>query len=192
PRPAATALTSAPRKGQAPHRTVRGLRKPRGSDSADVLSLRALLALPALELHTLTLIEGPGTRPGNCRAMHEDVRAASVLRDKAEALFAVEPLHAALSHVLYFILPVDEPSKCQARSRLQRCHALRYSSTSRARDCEVTIPQRIPLWSVDDCPGNGRVTAGRGHSAPAPMNFGRGCRPYLAGPATQARSPDEP
>src|SRR5690606_28266097 len=69
-------------------------------DRADVLSLRTLLALPDLELHALALVEGLETRAADGGVVHEDVRAASVLGDEAEALLAVEPFHAALSHVV--------------------------------------------------------------------------------------------
>lgn len=43
--------------------------------------------------------------------MHEDVGAASILSDEAEALFAVEPLNTALSHAVYNFFSVDEPGK---------------------------------------------------------------------------------
>src|ERR1700743_2020628 len=68
------------------------------SDGAYALGLRPLLTLADLELDPLALIEGLEARALDLRVMHEDVRAAPVLSDEAEALLAVEPLHTALRH----------------------------------------------------------------------------------------------
>ena len=72
------------------------------SDRADVLCLRALGALRDVELHTLVLVERAVALSRNGREVHENVGAAAVLCDETEALFAVEPLHCALSHVCSF------------------------------------------------------------------------------------------
>src|SRR5690554_4631107 len=71
------------------------------SQRADVLRLRALGALGGLELDLLVLVEGavPGRRDG--RVVHEDVGAAVLGSDEAEALLSVEPLHGACCHYCY-------------------------------------------------------------------------------------------
>src|SRR4051794_11597776 len=97
-----TALTRrvAHRHGAAPP-PRRGPRpEPKGprSDDADVLSLRAFLALRDLELDPLVFLEGPVTTGLDSGEMHEHVIATPVLGDKPEALIRVEPLHRALRH----------------------------------------------------------------------------------------------
>ncbi len=95
--PGSTKRASHRPRGEALHKQSRDRAE---SDGADVLGLGTLLALFHRELDTLTLIEGSVTRAGHGRVMHEDVRAASVLSDEAEAFFTVEPLHTALSHAV--------------------------------------------------------------------------------------------
>src|SRR5215211_2390143 len=68
------------------------------SDGADLLGLRALLALRHVELDALVLIQRPVTIGGDGRVVHENVGGAVVRRDEAEALLGVEPLHCALNH----------------------------------------------------------------------------------------------
>src|SRR5215510_9623478 len=70
------------------------------SQRADVLRLRALGTLGDLELDLLVLVQGLVALGLNRRVVNEDVVAAAVLSDEAEALFCVEPLNGALSHVL--------------------------------------------------------------------------------------------
>src|SRR3954451_13372152 len=70
----------------------------RRSDGADVLRLRALRALRDVELDLLVLVQGLVALGLDGRVVHEDVVAAVLLRDEAEALLGVEPLHGALSH----------------------------------------------------------------------------------------------
>src|SRR3954471_24068365 len=70
------------------------------SDRADVLRLRALRALGDVELDLLVLVQGLVTLGLDGRVVHEDVVAAVLLGDEAEALLRVEPHNSALSHVL--------------------------------------------------------------------------------------------
>src|SRR4051794_7895559 len=69
-------------------------------ERADVLRLRALLALRDVELHALVLLQRLVALPLDRAEVAEDVGAAVVLRDEAEALLRVEPLHCSLCHVL--------------------------------------------------------------------------------------------
>src|SRR5664279_133757 len=70
------------------------------SDGADVLCLRALLALRGVELHSLVVVEALVTVAADRGEVDEDVVAAAIGCDEAEALFAVEPLHGALGHAV--------------------------------------------------------------------------------------------
>jgi hypothetical protein len=70
------------------------------SESADVLRLGALGTLGDVELDLLVLVEGLVALRLDRRVVHEDVVAAVLLRNEAETLLGVEPLHGALSHVL--------------------------------------------------------------------------------------------
>src|SRR6476661_8631938 len=63
------------------------------SDLADVLSRRALLALHDVELDTVALGEALESGSLNRRVVHEEVLAAILRRDEAEALGVIEPLH---------------------------------------------------------------------------------------------------
>src|SRR5215213_6004867 len=51
--------------------------------------------------------EGPG------RVVHEDVGAATVLSDEAEALLSVEPLHRTLCHAVSSVGDVLQPTLCR-------------------------------------------------------------------------------
>src|SRR5438128_1331406 len=68
------------------------------SDGAHVLRLRALLALRHVEVDALVVVEALVAVAGDAGEVDEDVGAAVVGSDEAEALFAVEPLHSALGH----------------------------------------------------------------------------------------------
>ena len=70
------------------------------SGGNDVLGLRALLALRDVEAHLLAFLELAEALGVDVRVVGEDVSAATVLLDEAEALFRVEPLHGASSHVI--------------------------------------------------------------------------------------------
>src|SRR5829696_3154107 len=66
---------------------------------ADVLRLRALLALGHVELDLLALIERAVAGRRDRGVVHEDVGTPTFDGDEAVALFGVEPLHGALCHV---------------------------------------------------------------------------------------------
>src|SRR3954453_14880778 len=70
------------------------------SDGTNVLRLGALGTLGDVELDLLVLVQGLVALGLNRRVVHEDVVAAVLLRDEAETLLGVEPLHGALSHLL--------------------------------------------------------------------------------------------
>src|SRR5712692_6661024 len=71
---------------------------PTGSgDLADVLRLQALRTLGDIELDGVTLGETAETVRLDRREVDEHIRTR-LLRDKAEALRVVEPLHLSLSH----------------------------------------------------------------------------------------------
>src|SRR6478736_2332148 len=70
------------------------------SESANVLRLGTLGALRDVELDLLVLVEGLVALRLNRGVVHEDVVAAVLLRNEAETLLGVEPLHGALSHLL--------------------------------------------------------------------------------------------
>src|SRR3954449_4659921 len=70
------------------------------SDGLDVLRLRALGALGDLELHALVLVQRAVALGRDRRVVDEDVCAAAVLGDEAEALLSVEPLHGTLCHAV--------------------------------------------------------------------------------------------
>src|SRR3954466_11294247 len=69
----------------------------RGSEGADVVCLRPLLALGEFERHLLSLLEGlvPATFDGG--VVDEDVFTAVLGCDEAVALLTVEPLHDSLT-----------------------------------------------------------------------------------------------
>jgi hypothetical protein len=69
------------------------------SDRANVLRLGALLALSDLELDPLVLVKTPVTACRDRGEVRENVGAAIIGRDEAEAFFRVEPLNSAYSHV---------------------------------------------------------------------------------------------
>src|SRR5574341_887919 len=69
-------------------------------DGADVRRLQALGALVDVELHLLPLGEAAEPFGLDGGVVTEDVAAAAVLGDEAEALRVVEPLHGASCHVL--------------------------------------------------------------------------------------------
>src|SRR5690606_239303 len=75
-----------------------GLRKWGCSDRAALGGLRALLALRHLELDLLVVLEGAVARTLDLAEVREQVLAAVVGGDEAEALFSVEPLDGSSSH----------------------------------------------------------------------------------------------
>src|SRR5689334_20223444 len=72
----------------------------RMSDRADRVSLRALGPLGDFEFDPLVLLQGPVAAGLDGREVDKHVRTI-VLRDEAETLFGVEPLHGALCHGVF-------------------------------------------------------------------------------------------
>src|SRR3954452_24704280 len=89
----------------------------RRSDGADVLRLRALRTLRDVELDLLVLVEGLVALRLDGRVVHEDVVAAVLLRNEAEALLGVEPLDGALSHARLLLIRGVEPPPRRPRYR---------------------------------------------------------------------------
>src|SRR5580693_9192965 len=71
------------------------------SDRADLLSLRTLRALACGELDALVLLQAAETVGLDGGVVYEDVGGAVIRGDETIALVSVEPLHGALSHVLF-------------------------------------------------------------------------------------------
>lgn len=70
------------------------------ADHVDVGGLGALGALDNLELHAVVLVEALEARALDGAEVREHVGGAVLGGDEAEALFGVEPLHDASSHVI--------------------------------------------------------------------------------------------
>jgi len=70
------------------------------SEGAHSGRLLALVALADLELHALPLIEAAEAARVDLGVVHEDVVAAAVLGDEAEALLRVKPFHSSLCHAM--------------------------------------------------------------------------------------------
>src|SRR5829696_3053405 len=103
-----------------------------GSDRLDLLRLGALLTLRDVELDLLALLQLAVAATLDSRVVNEDIGAAAVLLDEAEALFAVEPLHGACCHwcCLFWLAtpPVWRPQA--AKSRRARLANLRAPAQS--------------------------------------------------------------
>ena len=93
----------------------------RRSESVDVLSLGALGALGDLELDARVVLEGLEAGACDRRVVDEDVSAAAVLCDEAEALVVAEPLDGSLCHFIHFrySVPSDLPSATLKTSTLR-------------------------------------------------------------------------
>src|SRR5215510_2462383 len=76
------------------------------AERADVLRLRALLALGHAELDPLVVFEAAEPGRVDRRVVNEDVGTPVVWGDEAEPLLGVEPLHSALNHLL--CLPFED------------------------------------------------------------------------------------
>src|SRR3954466_12086193 len=86
------------------------------SDEADLVGLRALLALRDLELDPLVLLQAAVAAGLDRGEVHEHVGATPILADETVALVGVEPLHGSLCHCCS---PLSgEGLLVQARSRL--------------------------------------------------------------------------
>src|SRR3954471_19046601 len=124
-----------------------GAEKP-SSDGANLLGLRALLALRDLELDALVLVEAAESAGGDRRVVDENVRAAAVLGDETEALLGVEPLHGALSH-LALLLSVH-PTAVAARVRSRRAVAFD-QKIRRTRDARCQTSRRQETSVKHNC-----------------------------------------
>src|SRR5947209_14915662 len=113
-----------------------------GSDGADAVGLRALLALDDLEAHPLPLVEALVPVHLDGRVVDEDVLAA-VDGDEAEALLGVEPLHGALCHVCSHVSCVRTSPSTSGRDRVTR------SSARRTRTWNSNRARRYSTGCVD-------------------------------------------
>ncbi|CAD5959058.1 protein of unknown function [Streptomyces sp. KY75] len=108
----------------------------------DVLSLRTLGSLSDVEVHDLVLLEGAEPGRVDRGVVNEDIRAAAVLGDEAEALFSVEPLDGSGSH---------KPSLGQRVALLQNLQ----TSLKTTKACGLHAPQALY------CKGNQTATCER-------------------------------
>src|SRR6476469_5909184 len=108
------------------------------SGDADVLRLRTLGARRDVELHLLVLVERLVAVGLDGGVVDEDVLAATVLRDEAEALFGVEPLDGSLSHVRF-------PCSCGGHC------ALTLLKTSICADVQRTEDQEYEIQAATSC-----------------------------------------
>src|SRR4051812_31472833 len=79
------------------------------SERADLRGLRTLRSLRDLELDALVLLERAVTVSDDRREVHEDIGATAVLGNETKALFGVEPLDAALSHLFFSLRKCSSP-----------------------------------------------------------------------------------
>src|ERR687889_506468 len=105
---------------------------------ADVLGLRTLGALGQVELDLLVLVERLVAAGLDRGEVDEDVLAAAVLRDEAEALVSVEPLDGALCHVHF-------PCSCRGHC------ALTLLKTSTCADVQRTEDQEYEIQAATSC-----------------------------------------
>src|SRR5260370_42047120 len=85
------------------------------------LGLRSLRSPHRRELDALVLRKAAVTVSLDGGVVHEDVGAAVVRGDETEALISVEPLHRALSHVLFLLLQrYSGTSLCASHGRRDR------------------------------------------------------------------------
>src|SRR3546814_15213946 len=75
-----------------------------GFDRLHAGSLRALRALRDLVADALAFLQAAEALGLDCREVHEDIRAAVLGCDEAEALGVVEPFHCAVLHVSPYLV----------------------------------------------------------------------------------------
>src|SRR3546814_12567876 len=99
--------------------------------SSDLGSLRALRALRDLVADALAFLQAAEALGLDCREVHEDIRAAVLGCDEAEALGVVEPFHCAVLHVSPYLVwmrcacaPLPSPDRTAARMHSMHggCH----------------------------------------------------------------------
>src|SRR5215210_4013124 len=91
-------------------------------DGADLVRLRTPRTLRGLELDALSLVQRPVAGRLDRAVVHEDIRAAAIDLNEAEALLTVEPLDGSLCHELYHLTlrphlavlrPLSDARPCQ-------------------------------------------------------------------------------
>src|SRR4051794_21517147 len=121
-----------------------------GSERANVLRLRALGALRDVELDLLVLVQGLVALALDGRVVHEDVVAAVLLRNEAEALLGVEPLDSALSHAHLLLIRGVEPPPRRPRDRCGETPSPleKLVSNSRENADRITNSARRTCWNL--------------------------------------------
>src|SRR5262245_5857877 len=79
--------------------------------------LRTFLPLLDLELNALVLLKRAKAAPLDFGIVDEEVLSAVVWGDETVALFAVEPFHSSLRHLLNFSHSADAPKNPAQRTR---------------------------------------------------------------------------
>src|SRR5918992_1355550 len=115
-----------------------------GSDGADVVRLRALLALAGFEANPLALLQRLVPSPGDGRVVDEDVLAAVVGGNEAEALLAVEPLHGAVRHISSMV-PGPGGGVATSRSQSDRQRPARTRRQATPPTHVVSCRARMPV-----------------------------------------------
>src|SRR3954447_24898007 len=98
-----------------PERALTRVELSRGSDRADVDRLRPLVTGLGLVLHARALGERAVAIGFDAAVVHEQVLAAFIGRDEAEALLVAEPLDYSCCHV--FLHGVSSCCVCRGSSR---------------------------------------------------------------------------
>jgi hypothetical protein len=97
--------------------------------------LGTFLPLLDLELNALVLLKRAKAAPLDLGKVDEEVLPAVVRGDETEALFAVEPFHSSLRHLLNFSHSADAPKNPAQRTRTKAEEFIRLS-VSRMRIVE--------------------------------------------------------
>src|SRR3546814_6460271 len=89
-----------------------------GFDRLHAGSLRALRALRDLVADALAFLQAAEDLGLDCREVHEDIRAAVLGCDEAEALGVVEPFHCAVLHVSPYLGSEEHTPELQSIIRI--------------------------------------------------------------------------
>ena len=89
--------------------------------------LGTFLPLLDLELNALVLLKRAKAAPLDLGKVDEEVLPAVVRGDETEALFAVEPFHSSLRHLLNFSHSADAPKNPAQRTRMKAEEIIRLS-----------------------------------------------------------------
>src|SRR5262245_39006712 len=82
--------------------------------------LGPFLPLLDLELNALVLLKRAKAAPLELGIVDEEILPSVVRGDETEALFAVEPFHSSLRHLLIFSHSADAPKNPAQRTRMKR------------------------------------------------------------------------